>query len=357
MWTLDVFDEFLIGCIAEDGEIYEWDLNTANVATAITNAPTAKAVMMTNDLFVMALGADGDPRQVQWSGRGAKDVWTPAADNLAGSTRLQTNGKLLCGKRFRGGELLFTTVDVHLAQYVGSPSVYIFERLASGCGIVSPQAAAIVGSRAFWMTGNNFWQFNGYAEPLPCDVQDYVFENINKSQLSKAYAVHNSAFGEVWWFYPSENALECDSYVIFNYLEGHWSIGSLARTCGTNEDVFAQPLMVDPDGQVYEHEIGVSRDGRQGYVRAAPIELGDGERFMYAREYVPDEGTAGESTIRFRTRMYPNATETLHGPYQAANPKLVRFGARQVAWEHLFDDGEDARIGAPRLKIKAGGRR
>jgi hypothetical protein len=343
--------------MAEDGKIYDWNLSTSSLAAQIAGSPNAKAVMATNDLFVMALGANNDPRAVAWSDRGVRTTWTPAADNLAGSTRLQTNGQLRCGKRFRGGELLFTTVDVHLARYVGKPSVYVFERLASGCGIVSPQASAVVGSRVFWMSDNNFWEYNGFAQPMPCDVQDYVFTGMNESQRSKVYAVHNSAFGEVWWFYPSLNSSECDRYVIFSYLEGHWNIGALDRTCGVNQEVFGKPLFVDADGQVYEHEVGEDRESRRGYARSAPIELGNGEQFMYAESYIPDEGTVGDSTVQFFTRMYPNATEYQKGPFESHSPKSVRFGARQMAWQYNFESGKTARVGAPRLKVHGGGYR
>lgn len=358
MWTLDVFDEFLIGCMPEDGKIYDWDLNTANDAVAVTNAPTNCAgVFVTNDLFVMALGASSDPRRIDWCSRGNRTVWSPSATNTAGSVQLQTNGKLVCGKRFLGGELIFTTVDVHLARYVGSPSIYVFDRLASGCGIVSAQACAVIGSRAFWMSDNNFWEYDGFVRPMACDVFDYVFDGMNAAQRSKVYAVHNSAFGEVWWYYPRGDNLECSHYVIYNYLEGHWNIGELARTCGTNQEVFGKPLMVGTDGNIFEHEIGHERDDRQSSARSAPITMGNGDRFMYAREYDPDEQTRGDSTIKFRTRYRANATEYEYGPYISASPKLVRFSGNFVSWELLFESGKDARVGVPRLRVQAGGRR
>jgi len=358
MWTLDVFGQFLIGCMPEDGSIYRWELATGTPAAVIANAPTnCTAVLSSESLFVLALGAGGDPRRIDWSDRGDENTWTPSVINLAGTVQLQSNGKIICGKRFRGGDLIFTTTDVHLARYVGRPEVFIFERLANGCGIVSAQAAAVVGNRAFWMTDSGFWEYNGFAQPLPCDVQDFVFENLSESQRSKVHAVHNSGYGEVWWFYPSKDSEEPDRYVIYNYLEGYWNIGELARTCGTNQDAFAKPLYVDIDGQVYEHEIGKMRDAREPYVRSAPIEMGNGEQFIYAREYVPDEQTVGESEILFHTRMYPNGPESTYGPVQSASPAHVRFSGRQVAYEYRFNDGEDARVGSGRVKIAMGGSR
>lgn len=355
MWTLDVFGQHLVGIMPEDETLYKWELNTSNAAAAISGAPTGNAVICTNDLFVMVLGADGNPRKVQWSDRGDETTWTPSATNLAGDANLQTNGSLVCGKRYQGGEILFTTTDAHLARYVGGTSVYLFEQLASGCGIVSAQAAAVVGPRVFWMSQNTFWQFSGVASPMKCDVQDYVFSNLNKSQVSKVFALHNQEFGEVTWFYPFGESLEPDAYVTYSYLEGHWSIGALSRTAATRSGAFANILMLDDSGSIYEHEIGNDRGGVTGTAKAAPIELGAGDRFMYARQYVPDEGTVGSSEIKFFSRLYPNDTESVYGPIQSANPADLRFSGRQVAWEYRIDSGETARIGVPRIRIIPGG--
>ena len=358
MWSLDVFGQFLIGCMPEDGNIYRWELSTGTPAAVIPNAPTnCTAVLASDSVIVLALGAGGDPRRIDWSDRGDENIWTPSVTNLAGSAQLQTNGKIVCGKSFRGGDLIFTTTDIHLARYVGQPSVFVFERLASGCGIVSAQASAVVGSRAFWMTDSGFWEYNGFAQPMACDVQDYVFGRLSTSQRSKVYAVHNSAFGEVWWLYPSTDSSEPDSYVIYNYLSGHWNIGQLNRTCGTNQDAFAKPLYVGHDGQIYEHEIGDLRDGRQSFLRSAPVEMGNGEQFVYATQYVPDEGVIGQSEIYFHARQYPNGPETTHGPISPASPKHIRFSGRQVAYEYRFESGEDARIGSGRIRVVMGGRR
>jgi hypothetical protein len=102
--------------------------------------------------------------------------------------------------------------------------------------------------------------FDGFVKPLPCDVGDYIFNNINYQQSSKVYCVHNSMYGEVWWFYPSSASVENDSYVSYNYRENHWAIGSFGRTCGTDSGVFNKPMMVSSDSYVYDHETGFTYD-------------------------------------------------------------------------------------------------
>jgi hypothetical protein len=359
-WSLDTWGEYLIACSNHDGKIYEWQLGftTPTLAAVITNAPTSnKAIMVTAERFLFALGAGGNPRKVQWCDQENNTLWTPAGDNQAGDYELTTPGSLLAGKRVKGVNLLFTDVDVHTANYVGAPFVYGFEKAGSGCGLISAQSVAAIDTAAIWMSSSGFWIYDGYVKPLPCDVSDYIFTNINYGQKSKVYAVHNSEFGEIWWFYPSGGSNENDSYVTFNYRENHWSIGLLARTAGVDAGVFTYPLMVNPSGLVYEHEVGYNYDGSTLFAESGPVQLGNGDNIMNVRQVVPDEQTLGEAVVSFKTRLYPTGTQSSFGPYTAANPTSVRFSGRQVNMVVTGAVLADWRVGVMRLEAVAGGKR
>jgi hypothetical protein len=359
-WSLDTFGEYLIACSSADGKIYEWQLDfaTPTIAAVITNAPTGcAAILSTAERFIFALGASGNPRLVKWCDQESDTVWTAAATNQAGDFELQTVGALKAGKKVRGINLLFTDVDVHTATYVGLPYVYSFEKAASGCGLIASQAVAAIDTAALWMSTSGFWTFDGYVKPLPCDVSDYVFQNLNYNQASKVYAVHNSKYGEVWWFYPSNASNEVDSYVTYNYRENHWNIGSLSRTAGVDRGVYLQPLMVSADGYIYEHEVGYDYDSGSVYAESGPYEIGSGENIMSVRQVIPDEQTLGEVQISFKSRLYPMATETTHGPYPAAQPTDVRFSGRQVKIRYTGAVLEDWRVGVNRFDVVAMGKR
>ena len=359
-WSMDTWGEYLIACSSTDGKLYEWQLGfaTPTLAAAITNAPVGnKAVMVTAERIIFALGAGGNPRKVQWCDQEDNTVWTPGTDNLAGDYELATPGTLLAGKRVKGINLLFTDVDVHTAQYVGAPFVYGFEKAGSGCGLISAQSVAAIDTAAIWMSRSGFWIYDGYAKPLPSDVGDYVFQNINYSQASKVYAVHNSRFGEIWWYYPSASSTENDSYVTFNYRENHWSIGTLARTAGTDSGVFTNPLMVGADGYVYEHEVGYAYDGASVFAESGPVQIGNGDNVMSVREVIPDEQTLGEAVVSFTSRLYPTGAQSSFGPYPAANPTSVRFSGRQVNVKVTGAVLADWRIGTMRLDAVPMGKR
>lgn len=359
-WALDTWGQNLVACSSTDGKIYEWELGfaTPDLAVAITNAPTNnQSVLVTDERIMFALGAGGNPRKVQWSDQEDNTAWTPSTLNQAGDFELATVGTLQCGKRFRGSALLFTDVDVHVATYIGPPYVYSFERAGTGCGVISKQAVGVNDNAAIWMAKSGFWYYDGFVKPLPSDVSDYVFSNINMTQSSKIHCVHNSTFGEMWWFYPSSGSNENDSYVSFNYREGHWAIGSLARTAGTDAGVFANPLMVSPDGFVYEHEVGFDYEGAQPYAESGPIEIATGDRVVSVTGMVPDEKTQGDVQARFSTRFYPNAPEFNFGPYAMGNPTSVRVTGRQIAVRIEGVTNTSWRVGVPRLDITLGGKR
>ena len=361
MWTMDTWGDYLVACSNADGKLYEWQLGfaTPTPAAAITNAPVnCNAVMVTSERFVFALGAGGNPRKVQWCDQENNTVWTPTTLNQAGDFELATPGTLMAGKRVRGINLLWTDIDCHASTYIGQPYIYSFEKVGSGCGLISSQSVAVVSdATAIWMSKTGFWMYDGSVKPLTSDVGDYVYRNMNTAQSSKIYAIHNGEFGEVWWFYPSANSTEIDSYVLFNYREGHWNIGTMSRTAGTGRGAFERPLMVGADGYIYEHEVGYNYDSATLYCESGPLQIGNGDTLMAVKELIPDELNQGDVTATFKTKLYPNATESSHGPYSMANPTSVRFTARQVKMRINSNGNNNWRVGTMRIDAVPNGRR
>jgi hypothetical protein len=357
-WSLDTWGEYLVGCSSKDGKLVEWQLDPAVDAAALTNAPTGNTgLVVTQERFVFALGAGGNPRKVQWCDQENNTVWTPLATNQAGDFELTTVGSLQCAKRIRGTTILFTDVDVHTATYIGPPYIYSFERVGTGCGVISKQSVAATDNACIWMAGSGFWIFDGFVKPLPSDVSDYVYSNLNTTQASKIYCVHNSAYGEIWWYYPSLSSNENDSYVTYNYREGHWAIGTLIRTCGTDKGIFSNPILVDADGYIYEHEVGNNYDSQTLYAESGPVELGNGDRVMSLTGLIPDEKTAGDVTASFSTKFYPNTTKYSYGPYTLSSPTSVRLTGRQIAVKIQGSALTDWRVGVIRFDGKAGSMR
>jgi hypothetical protein len=356
-WSLDTFGQNLNGVMAEDGVAYEWELDTGTAATAISNAPSGSALMVTNEGMLGILGAQGIPRRFKWSDQRDNTTWTPAATNQAGDFDLQTNGVLLQGLRIKGGHLLFTDLDVWLCIYRADATVYGFEKAGDSCGAISRNAAVALDAQAVWMGKSGFWLYNGFVQPLPCDVWDFVYSDINMLQASKVTVEINSAFGEVVWRYPSSGSTEIDREVIWNFRENHWTVGYVARLCGVDAGVMAYPLRVDASGNIYEHEVGIEYAGADApWLESGPVEGGMGDAVLHAKALIPDDKVVGDVTATFYTSFYPDDTEATAGPYTLTKKTDVRFTGRQfrVRYDAV---GTAWRIGSPRLDVSLGGSR
>ena len=358
-WSLDTWGEYLMACSSKDGKIYEWQLNTGVVAQVVANAPVNnKALVVTEERFVFALGAGGNPRKIAWCDQENNTSWTPSATNQAGDFELQTVGQIMCGLRMRGRTLILTDNDAHVAQYSGAPFVYGFERVGTACGVASRRGAVAIDEGAFWMGQNGFFTFDGsVASEIPCEVSDYVFDDMNPSQITKVYAVHNSQHGEIWWFYPSGTSTENDRYVALDYKEGYWTTGELDRTAGVDQGVFKNPIWADASGNLYNQETGYTHGTTKPYAESGSISLGNGDSIMKVTQLIPDEKTQGQVEVTFKTRFHPNDTETSHGAFTLGNPTDVRFQGRQVRIKVQGTGNENWRSGVMRIEANAGGRR
>jgi hypothetical protein len=360
-WHLDNWGQYLVACNVDDGRLLEWQLNTSTPAAAIANAPTNNlGLIVTEERFLFALGAGGNPRKIAFSDREDNTTWTPLATNEAGDIELQTAGQIMTALRTKGQTLILTDVDAHTARYQGPPYVYGFERVGTACGIISRQAAADVDQGVFWMGQRGFFMFNGNSvTELPCAVHDYVFgvEGINPAQQSKVWAWNNGQNSEIWWFFPSQNSIEIDRYVAYDYKENHWLIGELSRTSGVQRGVFKYPFLAGADLSLQEHEVGFNMDGATIFAETAPVSLGTGEQTMSVTKLIPDEVTQGDVTLTFKSRLYPNVIETSHGPFDPSNPTSLRFTGRQARMRIEGDQVGPWRVGTMRIEAKPMGKR
>lgn len=363
-WSLDNWGEELIACSSDDGVIYSWDLATGTPAAPVTGAPTGcTAAFVTEERFLVALAADysgsqASSKRVAWSDREDYNTWTAAATNEAGDIELQTSGTILAAVKTRGQSLILTDQDAHSMTYSGPPFVFGFQRVGTACGMIAAGAYASVDAGVIWMGRRNFYIYSGgQVQEIPCEVADLVFSNINYDQASKVQAMVNSQWNEIWWVYQSQDASECDKYVAYDYVENIWTTGSIDRTAGVDRGVFRLPFLVKSDGVVYEHEVGFEYDGITPFAETGPIAIGTGEQQISVTSVIPDEKTQGQVDLKFKSRLYPNATEAEHGPFSPANPTSVRFQGRQIRMRVEGAQGADWRVGIMRLDARPGSKR
>lgn len=387
-WQFDTFGDYLAAVCTSDRKLYIWAGDTAVPAAVPTGAPSScVGVVVTPERFLVALGTDGNIRQLAWPSQETTTDWVPSATNSAGDFPLTTPGRILSGRRTKSETLLWTDTDLQVMSYIGGTFLYRFSESGQKCGAISPNAMATFDTMAAWMGSKNFYVYDGFVRPIPCDVRDYVFSDFNDTQSVKVWAMTVAQYGEVWWFYCSAASTEVDRYVVYNYREQHWTIGKMSRTAGCDADAIPHPVMTGPDGIVHEHEIFQDRpalvpeqDGillvseeedfliaENGtdltteqvapYLESGPIEIGDGDRLMEIQRLVPDEKTLGDVQATLFTAFYPTSEEKESGPHTLENPTSLREKGRQLRLRLEEVRATGWRVGVLRLGLRPSSRR
>jgi hypothetical protein len=185
IWAMDNYGEDLLAVHSGDGRILRWNrtVDPLTAAAPLANAPTGcTAVIVAEERHVIALGADGDKRRVEWSDRENPTEWTPTATNQAGGINLQTTGSIVGAVHVRGGILILTTTDAHLMRFTGGNLVYRIDHAGHNCGAFSAQTLVDAFDVAVWMGQDRFWIYDGAVKPLECEVLEHVYQRMNKGR-------------------------------------------------------------------------------------------------------------------------------------------------------------------------------
>ena len=309
LWSQDNFGEDLI-LNEKDGFVFYWDktlgtsVRAKNLIELSDAAPTKsrKVIVSERDRHVICFGANPigsavqDRLLVRFSSQENPFFWTPSATNTAGDLRIGSGSEIITAVKTRRETIVLTDTSVHSMQFIGPPFTFGINQLASAITVRGFNSAVAVGDSVFWMGYDRFYVYDGRVQVIPCSVRDHVFQNFNETQSDKVFAGVNSAFGEVFWFYPSATNSasnggtdENDKYVIYNYDQKIWYVGSLARTSWIDRGVYQYPLATDSN-LVYNHEKGNDNDGTAftSFIESSPIDIQDGDQFVFLRRMIPD---------------------------------------------------------------------
>jgi hypothetical protein len=264
-------------------------------------------------------------------------------------------------------------------RFVGEPFVFSFTEVAEGPSLIGPNAAVSANNRVYFMDVGGFYSYSGSAEKIQCTVLDYVLSDLNQDQSFKVFAAVNNIANEVMWFYPSGTNTEIDKYVLYNYLENVWSIGTtdddFVRTAWDQASILEYPIAASKNDSsnlnyVYNHEKGHGNDGSNftAYIESSDFDLEpDGERFTFISKLIPDvqfrdqQGTSDSVTYTIKGRDYPlQDLTTLQTIDVTPNSTFsnTRARSRQAA-VRISNSSSDYgwRAGDLRLEIRPDGKR
>ncbi|MHC4312618.1 MAG: hypothetical protein ACYSW3_09170 [Planctomycetota bacterium] len=212
-WALDQWGEDLLAS-PRDGSIYWWDrsLGTSSRATVLgSESPVFNKHMMVSqrDRHVLALGAYDyfndayDPMLIRWCSTEDLNDWIPTSTNTAGDLRLYNGSTIVTGVRSRLESVIFTDTAVYTLPFVGGFDVFGLNIVGENVSILGPNCAVAIDHRVLFMAESDFYMYDGVVRVIPCDVRNFVYDNLNVTQSDKIYGGLNREFNEVWWFYPS----------------------------------------------------------------------------------------------------------------------------------------------------------
>ncbi len=343
----------------------------------VTNAPAQNTCMVVTPERIVMVGGTIDsqtnlfnPLHVRWSdqdynlaqGLPGNQIWTATATNQAGFYTLAQGGRIV-GMRNGTGEVLIWTDDgLYAARYVPDPNiVYSFRLVGVGCGLIGPNAVAVLGGIAYWMSpAGEFYRYAGGApEPLQSTIRRDVFDHLAQVQGDKVYAFANAAFGEVWWLYPdARDGNECSRYALYDVAQNVWAPGTFDRTAWLDAGPLPYPVAASSTGAFYFQEKGDSADGAAFSWRltTGAINIGDGHTLFQVNGFIPDfEDLQGGLTVGFNSYLYPTLAPVTHGPYgvTASSAKVDLIAIAREATLDFTGNAAPAfmRLGALRMDI------
>ena len=404
VWSQNNFGQDLIFAY-RNGPIYVWEaasglstraIDITSLPGADADTPTVVNSIFVSDTsrFVFALGCDDysssvlDPMLIRWSDQESLTVWTPAATNQAGSIRLSHGSEIITAVQTRQEIVVFTDSSVYSLQYQGPPVVWGSQLLGDNISIQSPNCAVIASGVVYWMGIDKFYKYDGRVQTLRCDLREFIFSNINQSQNDQIFAGTSEGFNEVWWFYCTQDSLEVDRYVVYNYLEDVWFYGDMQRTAWIDSGLRDYPVAATYVHNLVNHEYGVDDNSTEvtapidSYISSTEFDIDDGHNFGFVYRILPDltfRGSEGDNTPQVTMTLIPlqNSGSGYNDPLSEGGVNyatiqrttsvpveeftgqvFIRVRGRQMVFKVEANQiGTQWQLGAPRIDMKPDGRR
>ena len=344
--------------------------------------------------FVFAFGCNafGDateeqnPLLLRWSDQENAYDWRPRSTNQAGDLQLSQGTEIVTAIQSRQEILVFTDAALYSLQYVGAPVVWGSTLVGSNLSVASSKAAAYANGVTYWMGKEKFYKYDGTVQPLRCDVRKYVFDDLDRGQYEQTFAGTLEEYHEIWWFYCDSQRVAPNKYVVYNYLEDIWYVGSMGRSAWYDSPINDFPLAATDTYNLVEHENG--NDNGQGatleaidsFITSGQFGIESGTRFTFIDKVVPDLSFVGSSAgspsveMSLLASSEPGAADNIPASEGGVNEGQVvlavdtvdeytdqldvRVRGRQMAIKVRSNAlGTKWQLGTPRLNMRPDGRR
>ena len=378
-WSLGAYGQTLIAS-PRNQSIFQWSNVLATPAAPIANAParvTYALVAPTRQIFALGCNEEGagtfNPMAIRHSGVAAPTNWTTLSSSASTAREyiLPGGGRIVAGMMVGKYMLIWTNHSLFLGTYIGQVNkVWQFDRVGDHCGLLGPNAVAVLGSSAFWVSPDrqfHVYTLGGAVAPLTCPIREAFADNLAASQADKVMASSTSEHNEIRFDYPdARDGYENSRYIavcIAGPDAGAWYKGVMARTAMVDAGPSPYPVGATYGGAIYWHEKGASADGSAltWFIESADLYLDEARENLLRGAWPDIAEQVGPVEMTITMRAYAQADPVVYGPYvMAPSEDRVDFKASGRLARIKFSGNSapsSARLGRFSFDIKPRGRK
>lgn len=314
IWFFDRYGDFMMMTPGNGGNLYEWDGNLTVAPVQTANSPAEINYFFVSDNIIVTFGNSGTENRITASDQNGRTVWSGTAQNQFYDDNIEGAGRLISHIQVQGLNLIFTNNKVYTFQYVGLPNVWKIEPLGN-VGIISAFAGQQVNGVAYWQGLENFYMWaGGNVEVMPASTQpsstilDYVFDNVNTSQKSKAFSWYFKPYQELRFHYPSMSSNEPDRVAAINILETSWWPDTIDRVAVERPTpALLNPRLSDVGGNLYQHEVGTDANGSPlSWTLATNLQT-NSKKETLLQAFIPDSFQSGNINVQVDFYQWPQS--------------------------------------------------
>ena len=232
-WSGVQFDDRVI-MVAKSENPQSWVMGTSSAFSDLVGSPPKAAyVAVVREFVVLGNLNDGVERanRVQWCAIGDPTDWTPAAATQADFQDLRQGGAIrgvVSGAEYGS---IISEFAIHRMDYVGSPSVFSFDKIEHARGTPAAGSIATVGRNTFYLGEDGFYAYDGTAvTPIGHEhVDRTVLADMDESKLAFVTSTIDPRAKFYFFAYTSSEAGSPQKVLAYNYAENKWSVAAVAN--------------------------------------------------------------------------------------------------------------------------------
>lgn len=167
--------------------------------------------------------------RVKWSGINDPTTWAPSQTTLSDYQDLPDTGNvqgIASGEEFG---VIFTDKAIWRADFIGTPLVFSFNKVAENIGCFAPRSIASVGSDVFFLSQDGFYKISNGSQIRPIGkgkIDEFFLDDLssNKEGICSAIDTNNSLYIVSYRGSGATGGSTVNNkMVVYNYATDSWS--------------------------------------------------------------------------------------------------------------------------------------